>query len=390
MANVIINDTNLTNIANAIREKNGETTKYKPSEMANAILAISATGDSTEIVPTKAYTLTGTASYYDYDGCWDWFIESVGNKIKCKDLTDGTNMFQNCGLTSIPFDLTFSEDTATFGRGNSVQNLFDGAENLKEIKSITINNPEDMSMMFRGCHNLREIPLSIESFSRMNEGKAYSKSSNIFAECYSLRSLPNNIAYRMYDPNKFGNILTYDCIRYCYSLDEITNIRIGVLGEGGTYGNNYFGDRQPFLNCCRLKNITFNSPQSTTLFNQQHLNITGNVGYVKDTSVGKENENCIINYNSGITAEKRVYNDETYQALKNDPDWYATKIEYSRYNKISAKATINSLPDASGGVNNVITFEGNSGELTDGGAINTMTEEEIAVAVAKGWTVSYV
>lgn len=37
MANVIVNDTNLTDIANAIRDKNGETTTYKPSEMATAI-----------------------------------------------------------------------------------------------------------------------------------------------------------------------------------------------------------------------------------------------------------------------------------------------------------------------------------------------------------------
>lgn len=44
MANVIINDTNLTNIANAIRGKNGTTTTYKPSEMAAAITAISGGG----------------------------------------------------------------------------------------------------------------------------------------------------------------------------------------------------------------------------------------------------------------------------------------------------------------------------------------------------------
>lgn len=40
MANVIINDTHLNNIASAIREKNGTTTKYKPSEMPTAISAI--------------------------------------------------------------------------------------------------------------------------------------------------------------------------------------------------------------------------------------------------------------------------------------------------------------------------------------------------------------
>lgn len=37
MANVIINDTHLNNIADSIRSKNGTSTKYKPSEMATAI-----------------------------------------------------------------------------------------------------------------------------------------------------------------------------------------------------------------------------------------------------------------------------------------------------------------------------------------------------------------
>lgn len=37
MANVFINDENLTDIANAIRSKNNTTTTYLPSEMAAAI-----------------------------------------------------------------------------------------------------------------------------------------------------------------------------------------------------------------------------------------------------------------------------------------------------------------------------------------------------------------
>lgn len=44
MARVLINESNLQNIADAIRNKNGTTTKYKPAEMAAAIDAIS-TGD---------------------------------------------------------------------------------------------------------------------------------------------------------------------------------------------------------------------------------------------------------------------------------------------------------------------------------------------------------
>ena len=70
-------------------------------------------------------------------------------------------------------------------------------------------------------------------------------------------------------------------------------------------------------------------------------------------------------------------------------------MAYSRYNHDSAVATINSLPDtsaylAANGGTNTIKFKGAAGSATDGGAINTLTEEEIAVATAKGWTCSFV
>lgn len=45
MANVIINDTHLTDIADSIRGKNGTNNKYKPSEMASAIDSITTKED---------------------------------------------------------------------------------------------------------------------------------------------------------------------------------------------------------------------------------------------------------------------------------------------------------------------------------------------------------
>ena len=111
--------------------------------------------------------------------------------------------------------------------------------------------------------------------------------------------------------------------------------------------------------------------------------------------VGYAGSDVYTQHNSGITADKEVTDDATYQALKNDPDWFTTKIEYSRYNHDSAVATINSLPDtsaylATAGGTNTIKFKGQAGASTDGGAISTLTEEEIAVAAAKGWTVTLV
>ena len=57
--------------------------------------------------------------------------------------------------------------------------------------------------------------------------------------------------------------------------------------------------------------------------------------------------------------------------------------------------TINSLPvvqkaSSTGDNTFIIKFKGGAGSATDGGAINTMTEEEIAVATSKGWTVTLV
>jgi hypothetical protein len=81
--------------------------------------------------------------------------------------------------------------------------------------------------------------------------------------------------------------------------------------------------------------------------------------------------------------------------LKDDPDWFTCDVAYSRYNHDSAVATINSLPDTSEFLlecegYNQITFNGAAGSNTDGGAISNLTEAEIAVAAAKGWTVTFI
>lgn len=46
MSKVTTESSNYTNIANAIRQKNGLTTKYKPSEMAEAIKILPVGGDT--------------------------------------------------------------------------------------------------------------------------------------------------------------------------------------------------------------------------------------------------------------------------------------------------------------------------------------------------------
>lgn len=59
MANVLVEETSLTNIANAIRNKNGTAAKYKPSEMASAISQITTSEDLTSEL-TEQNTLITT------------------------------------------------------------------------------------------------------------------------------------------------------------------------------------------------------------------------------------------------------------------------------------------------------------------------------------------
>ena len=98
-----------------------------------------------------------------------------------------------------------------------------------------------------------------------------------------------------------------------------------------------------------------------------------------------------------------------YNALKGQNNWYSCSsnqvnydsknvylaLLFSRYNHDSAVRTINSLPDtsaylATAGGTNTIKFKKYIGDLTDGGGISDLTEQEIAVAAAKGWTVTLV
>ena len=214
-------------------------------------------------------------------------------------------------------------------------------------------------------------------------------SSSSFYGCSSLRSIPMDFLAHG-NPVVYYNYSIYNYGFYnCYALDELVNLP--NPHHNATWTSNSFYNS--FSNCDRLKNLTFAlNPETNAPYvvewKDQIIDLSEYVGYCSSTY-------DIRGYNSGITADKAVTDDATYQALKDDPDWFTANIAYSRYNHNSAVATINSLPDtsaylATAGGTNTIKFKGTAGSSTDGGAINTLTAEEIAVATAKGWTVTLV
>jgi hypothetical protein len=195
-----------------------------------------------------------------------------------------------------------------------------------------------------------------------------------FQQCYRLRSIGG---FSDNTPDTVAGVSIYGMYNVfcdCYSLDELVNLPFVY----GTYNANYsFRGLVDYTH--RLKELTFRDGIVLA---------SGSKGGIIDLTyyTGYANRN-LANY--GMSMDKKVIDDATYAALKNDPDWWTQDINYSRYNHDSAVNTINSLPDVSViSTTHTIKFKGAAGAKTDGGAINTLTEAEIAVATAKGWTVT--
>ena len=103
MSKVLVNESSLTGIADAIRGKNGSTDTYKPSEMAAAITAISGGGGSGVDIPDEAFVISGDLSYWDYKGKWDSFITAYADKWSTSNIVEASSMFYGCKLAQIPF-----------------------------------------------------------------------------------------------------------------------------------------------------------------------------------------------------------------------------------------------------------------------------------------------
>jgi hypothetical protein len=330
------------------------------------------------------FPITGNCYNLFNQGKWDWVIEKHSDRVVCENVTDAEKMFFETKVSKIPFTVNFKSGTAV-----SAEQMFYGAYNLTEIPKLNGLKPKELHQMFMGCNCIREIPESVYNTWDWSYTESNSvPSGGLFYNCYSLRKLPMGLLEHGYASQYYSSAVLYETARSCLSLDEIVGMPIP---HTGAYTSNVVSNM--VSGCARLQRFTFKTPNGQPYivsWKGQTLDFSSSVGYTSSI-----NESSIVNVNSGITTAKRVETAAQYEALKNDPDWYALKIEYSRYNHDSAIETINSLPDtsaylAANGGTNTVKFKGAAGSLTDGGAISNLTEEEIAVAAAKGWTVTLV
>ena len=172
MANVLVEETSLQNIANSIREKTGTEDTYKPSEMATAISNIESGGGS------------GSNAY---DGIIDRTITEITNNSVA---SIGKYAFSKCtNLTNV----TFTETTIVD------EEAFEGCTGL-----ITINFPKATHFRyssFKGCKALTNI----------NAPELTYLNVNVFYGCTSLTSVD------LPKVNSIGN----GCFQSCTSLTKV-------------------------------------------------------------------------------------------------------------------------------------------------------------------------
>lgn len=342
--------------------------------MPDEIASISGGGG----VPSEALVLTGNCGYKFYAAGWDWFIDEYGNQITSINITNMASMFRRTTVTEIPFTLNCDTNTEV-----SMQYCFANCDNLETLPFIIIK-PSTMQGMFMTSPSIKEITSAFASNIDWTYIHNYTGSdyilNTIFSGLGSLRTLSENFLSNLWTKQTtYFQLANYGLFNGCYVLDEVVGVPVVTAVA---YTSNMWNTTFNYLN--RAKRIVFatdNGTPYTARWKNQTIDISGTIGFANSVS------------NINITSDKRVTDAASYETLKNDPDWWTTDIAYSRYNHDSAVETINSLPDtsaylATAGGTNTIKFKGVSGSLTDGGAINTLTSEEIAVATAKGWTVT--
>lgn len=347
-----------------------------------------------EVIDTAIPALTneelcfsGNCSYRFANNGWNWFVEKYADKITTKDITSMFHMFENFDLKSIPFEINTTGDV-------DMEYAFQYSE-IECAPKINNARPKTLTCLFYSCKYLKEVAADfcdnwdwsyLNSLANQYSGSEHS----MFYGCNSLRSFPMSLFENGNTDTRGSYSIFKDTFHSCYALDEIVgmpNPHYNSTFNTTTSSGKLFTDGY-VTSCHRLKNFTFREMPAVN-WALQTLDLSRNVGYASS-----ENNILAFSAYTGITEDKRVTDDATYQALKDDPDYWTTDVAYSRFNHDSAVATINSLPSAidyqttSGKGANIVKFTGAAGSATDGGAINTLTDEEIAVATAKGWTVT--
>ena len=360
-----------------------------PSTLASGITAHDKSGN---IITGTALTgfvaddlkFSGNLTLFNVDGRFDRIINKYFDNVKLGgwsengidyNVTDLYSAFQYSKLSTIP---------PIHIRGKvEVQQAFSGCINLTQLPTFiqytTSAKIVELMYMFNDCASITNIPSAYLSSIMGYDSNTSNSTSGLFQNCLSLKE--------MLDTGICASSVGFSYMfENCCQLNKI----VGLIMPNTEFTSNNFTNM--FKNCVMMSKLTF-SGSGNYQWKSQTIDFT-TCGY--DTTTNHTYSTSMGGKKFIFDSAKQVTDASTYNQLKDTADWWTADVAYSKYDRQSAIATIKSLPDtsnylSSNGGTNTIKFKKNAGSAKgDNYNMSKLSASEIAVATAKGWTVSLV
>ena len=343
------------------------------------------------------------------------------------NVSDMSFMFKNNDKITDLSDITINIS----GDVVHIISAFEDCINLRKLPTFTMSpgskiNINQSSSFLRNCRVLEESEVQKVIYLDSN---ITNPQNPLFAYNYNIKNIDlsdmklNTWDNRYWSYNKFVN-----------SEPNLRSLKLPAwnvkqdsnpISSSSSY---YLGDS--FTDMIMLDSLTFStnadgSPMKAKVKSQSFY-VTGSnsypYGYLPNNIDGYVSSRGLMLYpDEPITEDDNVFRDinssnvtvekiqEGYNRVKNRPNWcsfWGGTVTYngtsvtasrltSRFNHNSIVEFINTLPDtseylATAGGTNTLKLLKYQGDLTDEGGVSNLTPEEIAVATAKGWTVTIV
>ena len=360
-----------------------------PSTLASGITAHDKSGNIITGTALTGFTaddlkFSGNLTLFNVDGRFDRIINKYFDNVKLG------------GWSENGIDYNVTDLSSAFLRSR-----------LSAIPPIYISGKVDVNRAFSGCVNLTQLPTFIQYTSSAKTIDWF----YMFSDCASITNIPSAYLSSImgYDSNTSNS--TIGLFQNCLSLKEMLdtgictnsvefshmfenccqlNKIVGLIMPNTEFVSNKFTDM--FKNCVMMSKLTF-SGSGNYQWKSQTIDFT-TCGY--DTTTNHTYSTTMGGKKFIFDSAKQVTDASTYNQLKDTADWWTADVAYSKYDRQSAIATIKSLPDtknylSSNGGTNTIKFKKNAGSAKgDNYNMSKLSASEIAVATAKGWTVSLV
>lgn len=313
--------------------------------------------------------------------------------------------------------------------GVPITSAFENCINLRKLPTFTLSpgsiiNINQSSGFLRDCYVLEESEVQ-----KVIYLEPYNSPQNaLFSYNYNIKNMDlSDMKLNSWDSSYWS----YN--RFVNSEPNLRSLKLPAWNvkqdSKPIVGSSYYLS-DSFSEMIMLDSLTFStnadgSPMKAKVKGQS-FNVTGGSSYPHgcsryDMDTYAASKGLMLYPDEPITKDDNVFRDinssnatvekiqEGYNRVKNRPNWcsfWSGSITYggtsiqasrltSRFNHKSIVEFINTLPDtseylATEGGTNTIKLSKYQGDLTDEGGVSNLTPEEIAVATAKGWTVTIV